>query len=104
MFVDLGEARAEGLIEMSVGRIEELLARLAIAAEDGRPETCAGLAREIRAVSDMIGLLSLSWAARGVERAALSRDPVALAATRDRLRRMALRSFRLTEELRHRSG
>ncbi|GAA0312175.1 hypothetical protein [Rhodovulum strictum] len=104
MFVDLGEARAAHLVSISVERLEELMASLDLAAAQVRPGDCVDLAGQIRAVGDSLGLLSLSLAARGVSRAVQSGDPVAVAATMARLRRLAMRSFRIAAELQHRSG
>jgi len=104
MFVDLGETRAANLIALSVERLEELIADLNLAAAQYRANDCLDLARQIRALGDILGLLSLAAAAKGVCRAVQSGDKVALAATLARLKRVAHRSFRLTEDLRHRSG
>lgn len=104
MFVDLGEARAAQLVALSVERLEDLMAELDLATGQVRPGDCLDLARQIGALGDSLGLLSLSVAARGVARAVQSGDQVAVAATMARLRRLALRSFRIAAELQHRSG
>lgn len=104
MFVDLGEVRATHLVALSIDRIEELMGALDRAASDHRLGDCVALSGEIRALADALGLLGLSHAAKGVSRAALSGDPVAVAATLARLGRLAMRSFRLAEELKHCSG
>ncbi|WP_132465321.1 hypothetical protein [Rhodovulum marinum] len=104
MFVELGETRAADLVALSVERLEALMASLDVATAQVRPGDCIDLAGQIRALGDSLGLLSLSVAARGVARAVQSGDPVAVAATMARLRRLALRSFRIAAELQHRSG
>lgn len=104
MFVDLGESRAADLVALSVERLEELMASLDMAAAQVRPDDCLDLVGQIRTLGDSLGLLSLSIAARGVARAVQSGDAVAIAATMARLRRLALRSFRIAAELQHRSG
>ncbi|TCO73347.1 hypothetical protein [Rhodovulum euryhalinum] len=104
LFVELGETRAAHLMSLSVERLEELMVCLDLASEQVRPGDCIDLSGQIRALGDSLGLLSLSVAARGVSRAVQSGDQVAVAATMARLRRIALRSFRIAAELQHRSG
>ncbi|TCM87544.1 hypothetical protein EV216_10297 [Rhodovulum steppense] len=104
MFVDLGEARAAHLISVSVERLEELMVCLDLAVVQVRPGDCVDLVGQIRALGDSLGLIGLSIAARGVSRAVQTGDAVAVAATMERLRRIAQRSFRIAAELQHRSG
>ncbi|MBN2907673.1 MAG: hypothetical protein JXJ18_13265 [Rhodobacteraceae bacterium] len=104
MFVDLGEVRAAHLITLSIARLEDLLAGLELATAQVRGGDCTDLAGQIGALGDALGLLSLSQAAGGVGRAVQSGDQVAVSATMARLKRVALRSFRIAAELRHRSG
>jgi hypothetical protein len=104
MFVELGEARATHLIALSIDRLEGLVEELERAVRQMRAGDCLDHAGQIRSLGDALGLLSLSNAAKGVTRAVQSRDEVAVAATLARLKRMALRSFRIAEELQHLSG
>ncbi|RAP40771.1 hypothetical protein BYZ73_13445 [Rhodovulum viride] len=104
MFVDLGEVRASHLIVLSIDRLESLIDGLHLAASQIRPGDCVELTAQIRALGDSLGMISLSSAARNVSRASQSGDQVAVAATLARLKRVAVRSFRLAEELQHRSG
>ncbi|MBL3579076.1 hypothetical protein JMJ92_13060 [Rhodovulum visakhapatnamense] len=104
MFVDLGEVRASHLIVLSIDRLESLIDGLHLAASQIRPGDCVELTGQIRALGDAMGMISLSSAARNVSRASQSGDQVAVAATLARLKRVAVRSFRLAEELQHRSG
>ena len=104
MFVELGEAQATHLIALSIDRLEGLVEEVERAVTQMRAGDCVEHAGEIRALGDALGLLSLSNAASGVTLAVQSSDEVAVAATLARLQRMALRSFRIAEELQHRSG
>jgi len=104
MFVDLGEVRASHLIVLSIDRLETLIEGLHLAIGQMPPGDCIDLTGQIRALGDAMGMISLSSAARNVARAAQSGDPVAIDATLARLKRVAVRSFRLAEELQHRSG
>ncbi|WP_414898891.1 hypothetical protein [Rhodovulum sp. YEN HP10] len=104
MFVDLGEVRASHLIVLSIDRLETLIEGLDLAVGQICPKDCIDLTGQIRALGDTMGMISLSSAARNVARAAQSGDPVAIDATLARLKRVAVRSFRLAEALQHRSG
>lgn len=104
MFVDLGERRAADLIALSLARLEALGQALDSAVAQMRRDDCAARAGDIAALSEALGLVSLAQAAQGVAEAAGSGDPVALAATWARLRRIAARSHRIAAELQHRSG
>lgn len=103
MFVDLGEARAAHVVARIEAQVAGMLADLDNAAKEARRGDCLSLAQQIGAFARLMGLDSLSSAADGVRRAVQSGDRTAIAATAARLRRTALRSFRLTEALRHRS-
>lgn len=104
MFVDLGEVRASHLIVLSIDRLETLIGDLHQAADQVRWPDCIEMTGQIRALGDAMGMISLSSAARNVSRAVQSEDRVAVSATLARLARIAVRSFRLAEELQHRSG
>lgn len=104
MFVELGEARATHLVSLSIQRLEELIESLDLAVAQIRHGDCTDLAGQIGALGDALGLLSMSNAAWNLSRAVQSGDAVAMAATLARLQRVSTRSFRLAEELQHRSG
>jgi len=104
LFVDLGEARATHMIALSIERLEVLIGEVDLAVAQGRSGECLANGKQIRTIGDALGLLSVSTAAEGFSQAMQSCDEVAVAATMARLKRMALRSFRIAEELQHRSG
>lgn len=104
IFLDLGEAGAADLIALSLSRLEALMEGLDLALGPMRLGDGVDLAHQIAALAESMGLISLAQTARGVAVAADSGDAVAMAATRARLGRIALRSQRIAVELQHRSG
>ena len=88
LFRELGPESGTAVIDRA---LEELAARLARAACCEGPGGAARLRKTVRglaAISEQLGLHQLAGVARDVGHCADSGDPVALAATRDRLLRL----------------
>lgn len=85
---DLGEAEAEALIERALVEVAFVLAALIEARARADRADLGRSLRALRRMGEHVGLLALAGAARAVEDCVAGGDPVALAASWERMLRL----------------
>lgn len=89
LHIQLGPMGAETVITRAMDELGQRFFRLRELGPEGDPDEIYRVSRNLAAISDQIGLITLSRVARDVADCALLRDRVAFGATHARLYRIA---------------